>query len=184
MTILLQEYTNPQNVESKSVVMTINGAQVGDPLADNNRVDDGYRFHDVFHLAHAAFLGWSPVLRALMRRKRQSDPRTHWREDDRRAMNTEEGIVAMLFSYAERRDFLEGASAIEHWTMGTIQDMTRKLEVSARTRNEWERAIFTGYAHWRNIRRWGEGKLEADLDRMTLDLYLPTGVAAPAPQPI
>ncbi|MGW7530630.1 hypothetical protein ACWGJ5_46485, partial [Streptomyces sp. NPDC054783] len=30
------------------------------------RVEDDYRFHDAFHLAHAAVLGWSPVSRFLL----------------------------------------------------------------------------------------------------------------------
>ena len=38
----------------------------------NNRRDDGYRFHDVVHLAYAAILGWSPVTRALLDCKRRS----------------------------------------------------------------------------------------------------------------
>ena len=179
MTILLQEHTNPEAVEPQSVIMTINGAQVGDPLGDNNHVDDGYRFHDVFHLAHATFLGWSPVLRALMKRKRRSDPRTHWKEDDKRAMYTEEGIVAMLFSYAERHNFLKGETTIEPWTMGMIQDMTSRLEVGAKSKNQWEEAIFTGYSHWRDIRAWGGGELRADLERHTLDLYQPSRNPAP-----
>jgi NTP pyrophosphatase (non-canonical NTP hydrolase) len=42
------------------------GVRVGAPLTDNARNDDGYRFHDIFHLAHAALLGWSPVTRKLL----------------------------------------------------------------------------------------------------------------------
>src|SRR5690606_38448163 len=40
------------------------GNQIGDKLDDNAAVEDGYRFHDVFHLANAAVLGWSPVIRS------------------------------------------------------------------------------------------------------------------------
>ena len=36
--------------------------QVGDRIDDNTEIDDGYRFHDVLHLANAAYLGWSPVI--------------------------------------------------------------------------------------------------------------------------
>lgn len=50
----------------------INGRIIGSALTDNAYQDDGYRFHDVFHLAYAAILGWSPVLRSLLRLKRQS----------------------------------------------------------------------------------------------------------------
>src|SRR3546814_9804186 len=33
-----------------------NGVFIGDPLTDNIADPDGYRFHDVFHLANAAIL--------------------------------------------------------------------------------------------------------------------------------
>ena len=42
---------------------------LGNELTDNAYEDDGYRFHDVMHLAFAAHLGWSPVLRKLLRTK-------------------------------------------------------------------------------------------------------------------
>ena len=45
------------------VVVTLNGTQIGQALTDNAYNDDGYRFHDVFHLAYAVVLGWSPVMR-------------------------------------------------------------------------------------------------------------------------
>lgn len=48
------------------------GAQIGDDLTDMNYDDDGYRFHDVFHLTYAALLGWSPVSRALFGVKREA----------------------------------------------------------------------------------------------------------------
>lgn len=39
------------------------GEEWGDALGDNSYMEDDYRFHDVFHLSHAAVLGWSPVAR-------------------------------------------------------------------------------------------------------------------------
>ena len=38
-----------------------NDVFIGDPLTDNILDPDGYRFHDVFHFAHAAILHWSPT---------------------------------------------------------------------------------------------------------------------------
>ena len=37
------------------------GKQFGNDLTDNAYEHDGYRFHDVFHMAFAAVLGWSPI---------------------------------------------------------------------------------------------------------------------------
>jgi NTP pyrophosphatase (non-canonical NTP hydrolase) len=42
------------------VVLTRDGIPVGDPLTDATHIDDDYRYHDAFHLAYVAVLGWSP----------------------------------------------------------------------------------------------------------------------------
>ena len=156
--------------ESGMAVTTIDGAEYGDPLTDNRYEDDGYRFHDVFHLSHAAVLGWSPTLRALLRRKRKSDPRVDEVEDGGRAIVIEEGITAMVFSYAERRNFLEGAEGVDYNLLRTIRDMTSHLEVSARTEGEWALAIMTGFDIWRQVRARGSGRIHADLERRTIEL--------------
>ena len=53
----------------------IDGTQIGDDLTDNADDPDGYRFHNVFHLGYVAVLGWSPVIRKLLKRKRLATPR-------------------------------------------------------------------------------------------------------------
>ena len=152
------------------IVTFINGKKFGDPLRDNRYEDDGYRFHDIFHLSHASVLGWSPTLRALLRRKRKSDPRVDEVEDGGRAIVIEEGIAAMVFSYAERRNFLEGAEGVNYELLRTIKDMTSHLEVSCRTEGDWERAIMTGFRLWRHIKATGKGQLWADLEKGTVEL--------------
>ena len=42
------------------VFQRCNGINMGDRLTDNIMRPDDYRFHDVFHYAYAAVLGWSP----------------------------------------------------------------------------------------------------------------------------
>ena len=96
--------------KNNRAVTYINGTKFGDPLTDNNYEDDGYRFHDIIHLAHATILGWSPTLRALLKRKRKSDAKVDTVEDGGRAIALEEGISAKVFKYAEHRNYLEGAS--------------------------------------------------------------------------
>ena len=156
--------------EPGRVEMVINGKAFGHPLRDNRYEDDGYRFHDIFHLTYASVLGWSPTLRALMRRKRKSDPKVDEVEDGGRAIVIEEGISAMVFSYAERRDFLNGAEGINYELLRTIKDMTSHLEVRCRTEGDWEHAILKGFELWREVRANGKGRLLADLDRGTIDL--------------
>ena len=156
--------------ESGIAITTIDGAKYGDPLTDNRYEDDGYRFHDICHLSYASVLGWSPTMRALMRRKRKSDPKVDEVEDGGRAIVIEEGISAMVFSYAERRNFLEGAEGLNYDLLRTIKDMTSHLEVSARTEGEWERAIMTGFDIWRRVKAKGKGRIYADLERGTIEL--------------
>ena len=131
------------------VEIFINGKAFGHPLRDNRYEDDGYRFHDIFHLTYASVLGWSPTLRALLRRKRKSDLKVDEVEDGGRAIVIEEGISAMVFSYAERRDFLDGAEAVNYELLRTIKDMTSHLEVRCRTKGNWEHAILRGFELWR-----------------------------------
>ena len=151
-------------------ITTIDGAKYGDPLTDNRYEDDGYRFHDICHLSYASVLGWSPTMRALMRRKRKSNPKVDEVEDGGRAIVIEEGISAMVFSYAERRNFFEGMEGVNYDLLRTIKDMTSHLEVSARTEGDWERAIMTGFDIWRQVKAKGCGQIHADLEKGTIKL--------------
>ena len=76
----------------------------------------------------------------------------------------------MVFSYAERRNFLEGAESVNYELLRTIKDMTSHLEVSRRTEGDWERAIMTGFRIWRQVRAKGKGHLMADLEKGTVEL--------------
>ncbi|WP_345409480.1 hypothetical protein [Nonomuraea salmonea] len=145
-----------------------NGISCGDPLTNASYIDDDYRFHDVFHLAHAAVLGWSPVTRFLLGCKRKSNPVIDEAEDGGRAIAIEEGISALVFSYAARHGYLENVHHIDHELLKTIAAMTSHLEVSVLRAADWEQAILTGYAAWRQLRENGGGILHLDLDQQTL----------------
>ena len=111
------------------VRLLIDGKPFGAELTDNAYDPDGYRFHDVFHFAYAAVLGWSPITRALLRRKRKSRPLLDEVEDGGRAAVIEEGVVALTFDYARRHHFLDGVAALDFRLLRTIKDMTSHLEV-------------------------------------------------------
>ncbi|MBN6050744.1 nucleoside triphosphate pyrophosphohydrolase family protein, partial [Nonomuraea sp. RK-328] len=149
-------------------VLTRNGKPCGDPLTNASHIDDDYRFHDVFHLAHAAVLGWSPVTRFLLSCKRKSNPVIDEAEDGGRAIAIEEGISAMVFSYAARHSYFENVRHIDHELLKTIASMTSHLEVSVLRAADWEQAILTGYAAWRQLRHAGGGTLHVDLDEQRL----------------
>lgn len=151
------------------VRMTINGEAIGALLGDNAYDPDGYRFHDVFHLAYAAILGWSPNLRAFLKRKRKSRPLLDEVEDGGRARIIEEGVSALAFDYARRHNFLEGVSEIDYGLLRTIQSMTSHLEVGDATAADWERAILEGFTVWRQVLANDGGEILVDLDARAIN---------------
>lgn len=140
----------------------------GDPLDDNAYEEDNYRFHDALHLAHAAVLGWSPLTRSLLKRKRKSDPDVDRVEDGGRAIALEEGLTAFVFSVAEAQDFFADVERIDWDLLKTVRRMTRHLEVADQPPSSWQRAILQGYVAWRQLGEAGGGTVAADLDSRTL----------------
>jgi NTP pyrophosphatase (non-canonical NTP hydrolase) len=90
------------------VFQRCNGILVGDRLTDNAIEPDDYRFHDVFHFAHVAVLGWSPVIRALLKLKRKSEPKVDEAQDGARANLIEEGVTTWIFGQAQQLEFFKG----------------------------------------------------------------------------
>ncbi|MHA4815848.1 MazG nucleotide pyrophosphohydrolase domain-containing protein [Streptomyces aculeolatus] len=150
------------------VALTRDGDRVGDPLTDASHVDDDYGYHDAFHLAHVAVLGWSPVMRSLLRCKRKSRPDIDEAEDGGRAIAIEEGISALVFSYASRHGFLQEVRHVDQELLKTINQMSSHLEVSVHRHADWEKAIMTGYAVWAQLRTQGGGTVQLDMEEQTL----------------
>ena len=150
----------------------IDGEKVefGSELTNNSYKDDGYRYHDIFHLSYLAVLGWSPVLRKLLNRKRRSDFLIDEVEDGGRAGVIEEGISALVFSYAEHHDFLEGVSTIDYELLKTIKNMTSNLnlEVSQCSLGDWEKAILIGYEVWRQVKNNKGGRVVVNIDNQSM----------------
>ncbi|MFE9205658.1 nucleoside triphosphate pyrophosphohydrolase family protein [Micromonospora sp. NPDC007230] len=171
-------FTLTRDPEDREVsVLTCNGQQVGDPITNASHIADGYCFHDIFHLSYAAVLGWSPVMRSLLKRKRRSNPETDEAEDGGRAIAIEEGISALVFAYASRHHYLEGKNHIDNDVLDTIQGMVAHLEVGAHRAADWEKAILTGFTAWRKLRRRGGGTIRLDLDAQSLTVLEPEPAA-------
>ena len=156
--------------KSKLRMLLDDGRPLGDDLTDNAYEEDGYRFHDIFHLACMATLGWSPVLRKLLNCKRRSVPQVNEVEDGGRATVIEEGISALVFNYASERSHLLGIANIDYDLLRTIKGMTRHLEVSACSARDWERTIFATYTVWREVLRRRAGIIQLDLDTRSIVL--------------
>jgi NTP pyrophosphatase (non-canonical NTP hydrolase) len=155
------------------VHMSVNGETIGSRLGDNAYDADGYRFHDVFHLAYAAGLGWSPNLRAFLKRKRKSRPLVDDVEDGGRACVIEEAVSALAFDYARAHNFLEGVGEVDDELLRTIKSMTSHLEVSRCTTGDWERVILAGFAVWREVMASRGGRVEVDLDAQAISYLGP-----------
>jgi NTP pyrophosphatase (non-canonical NTP hydrolase) len=157
-------------VGEKLMVRCWMGAEgVGDPLTDNAWEDDGYRFHDVFHLAHMTILGWSPIMRSLLKRKRKSMPEVDEIEDGARAKVVEEAIAAIVYDYARKHDFLEGVHTLDYPLLKTIQGLVSDREVRACSLHEWQMAILAGYHVWRKVWRNRGGIVVGDLPGRILE---------------
>lgn len=169
--------------ESLFVRAVHNGVQVGALLTDNAYESDGYRFHDVFHMAYASILGWSPVLRSTMKRKRKSMPKIDEVEDGGRAAVIEEGIAALVFDYARRHAFLDGVTDVDDKLLSTISGMSEHLEVSSAEPWQWRKAIIEGFRVWREVLKNGGGYVEADLIRKSVSYLGPAPANATATAP-
>lgn len=152
----------------KKIRVDMDGKQIGDDLTDNADDPDGYRFHDVFHLGYVAVLGWSPVIRKLLKLKRRSDPQVDEVQDGGRAQVIDEGVVALVFDYAKGHKWLEGVTDLDYQLLRTIKGVTSLLEVRERSMGEWQRAILLGFDVWRAVLTSGGGRILVDLDAKDL----------------
>ncbi len=144
------------------------GSDLGDPLTDNSRQADSYRYHDAIHLGFMAVLGWSPNIRSLLRLKRKSCPGTDECEDGARAIFAEEGLAAILSRLAKRRmDFLSEMS-IDSEVIDVARAASADLEVEQTPAWLWRRAICHGFRALRNLGKNRGGYLIADLDARVL----------------
>lgn len=151
--------------ETKKTRVSINNLQIGDLIDDNTSQTDHYRFHDVFHYTFATLLAWSPCARALMKRKRKSNPQIDKIEDGARATITEESISLMIFSKAKKLNNYENQFEVDSTLLNTITEMTANFEVCIRTKQEWEKAILLGYDLFRKLIKNDGGKIHFDMSK-------------------
>jgi hypothetical protein len=145
-----------------------NGVFLGDPLTDNISDPDGYRFHDVFHFAHAAVLHWSPVFRALIKQKRKSNQSIDETQDGGRAIVVEEGLTAWVFAQAKRVGFFAGRNQITFDILKTVQKFVAGYEVERCPLKLWEHAILQGYKAFLSLRENNGGVLVGNRRTRTL----------------
>jgi len=168
--------------------MYFQGRRLGNDLTDNANEDDGYRFHDVLHLALIAHLGWSAVIRGMMKRKR---PDVDEVEDGGRAKVVEELVLKAIHTEGERqaREAGRGStggpvrifpdpSTITFRLLKTLRAYVEGLEVWENAYWEWEDAISDGCEVFFELRKHQQGTVHVDLEKRKLT-FSPT-VAADA----
>jgi NTP pyrophosphatase (non-canonical NTP hydrolase) len=152
----------------KYVLQQCGGINIGDRLTDNRVEPDDYRFHDVFHLAYAAILGWSPVLRTLLKVKRKSNPEIDENQDGARAIIIEEGISTWIFNYGVRHGYLENFQSIDYTLLKSVHEFVKGYEVDERPLWQWEHAILEGFRIFRELRTHRNGIVTANLNTHTI----------------
>lgn len=166
MEITFREKKTPKG--APYVIQQWNGVNVGDRLTDNAQVPDDYRYHDVFHLSYIAYLGWSPVMRSLLRLKRKSRSEIDEQQDGARAVITEEGISNWIFAHGLRHHAFEGVTRLDYGLLKTIRQMVKGYEVESRPLWMWEEAIIRGFEVFRELRKNKGGIVVADMTRHRL----------------
>ena len=154
--------------ENEKCYLRWNGVPIGEPLTDNIENSDYYRFHDVFHCAHAAILHWSPTFRALIRHKRKSDERTDENQDGGRATVIEEGLTAYIFTCAKELNYFEEQESISFGLLKTIKNFVRGFEVEKCPLKLWEDAILQGYEVFRLLRKNRGGIVVGNREQRTI----------------
>jgi len=152
------------------VIQKCNGIKIGDRLTDNKTEQDDYRFHDVFHLAYAALLGWSPVTRALFKVKRKSNPKIDENEDGARAILIEEGVATWIFNHAVRLDYFAEIKALDYTLLKAVKELVKGYEVASCPMWLWEKAILDGFEIFRFLRRHRGGLVVADLSERKISV--------------
>lgn len=157
-----------EDPKSKKVIMKLNGVKIGNPLTDNRMVDDDYRFHDVFHFAYMAVLGWSPTIRALLKVKRKTNPKIDDAEDGFRAILIEEGISTLIFQRAARLDFFGSIDSLDYPLLKLIPEFVHGYEVENCPLWQWEKAILDGFSVFRKFRQYRRGAVIVDLKKRSI----------------
>lgn len=169
MRVLFKEIKMGQRVFT---YQSMNDVNIGDRLTDNSFEEDDYRFHDVFHLAFAGILGWSPVLRTLLGVRRRSRPDIDEVQDGARAKITEEGLSNWVFSHGLRYEAFEHVDSLDFALLKTIGQMVKGYEAESLRPWMWEQAILEGFRVFRFLREHRGGLVTADLDRRCLSVEM------------
>ena len=145
------------------------GQVLGDPLTDHQRNADAYRFHDAIHLGFMAVLGWSPVMRYMLRIKRKADADAEEGDDSARQVFAEEGLAAVLAQLAKKRLGFLHERSVNETVLDIVHAITMDVEARACPDRLWAAAITQGFQVLHQLSQNGGGYVIANLDTRTLE---------------
>ncbi|MEM7206504.1 MAG: hypothetical protein AAF434_01650 [Pseudomonadota bacterium] len=151
------------------------GESAGEPLTNNSRREDLYRYHDAIHIGFMAVLGWSPTMRSLLRLKRKSDSHTDDAEDGARAIFIEEGLSAILAVHSESRMMFEEPVNVDTSIIDIATTFTKDLEVTRIPSWLWRTAISKGFKIMTSLGEHKGGLVTADLDKRDVTFSITSG---------
>lgn len=146
------------------------GEQIGDLIDDRAWRPDGYRYHDIFHFAYAAVLGWSPVTRYLLGCRRVEARAVSLIEDGARAKLTEEGVALLIFASAPEHGFFQTGSDVPDDLLEAAMRMTSGLEVSVQPIEAWRKAVVVGFDAWTTAMAVGDAAVSANTKAGVLEV--------------
>lgn len=174
------EFRELSHGDKRITLLRCNELNFGDRVSDNIGDPDFYRYHDIFHFSHAVHLGWSPVVRALLRAKRKSDPAADEQQDGARAIALEEAVTAIVFARAKKLAFFDGLDRVDYDLLKTVHSFLQGYEAGRLPLWQWERAITEGYRIFRLLRQHRGGRVTLDLPGRSLHYVAPVSSAKSA----
>ncbi len=154
--------------KQKMKIIKTDGSLIGDPLTDNSHEDDGYRFHDIFHYGYVAYLGWSPVIRKLLKLKRKSVGQIDEVEDGARAGITEELVTLYVYNHAQNHRLFKYSDRVDTDVLKTIQKLVSKIEVKDCTAKQWETCIINSYKVFDELMKNNGGRVLVSIQNRKL----------------
>jgi len=157
--------------QTTKAMLFINGFMYGNPLDDNiSGEEDYFRYHDIFHMSFVAHLWWSPSFRALLNKKRRSDPKVDKNEDGGRARLLEEGLVHLIFRYGRDNNFFDGKTnaRVTSSILNAIEAMVKGYEVQDRPLSLWNNAIINAFKVFLEVKKNGGGVITIDMKNRKL----------------
>jgi len=163
--INFREYTEKGKTK---VEILKSDVRIGDPITDNSYENDQYRYHDIFHFGYIAYLGWSPVIRKLLKNKRKSKDVIDEVEDGARSAITEELITLLIFTHSQNHDLFKYTERVDTEILDLVQKLVADIEVKVIRKKQWEIAILGSYKVFHELVKNKGGRVNVSLKNRKL----------------